>query len=143
MKLNINGEIIDIPPTLEDKLLSQFEEKVLEMVEKLPAALKLAIKVFAREELKKMEDKARPILGVERAKVFRPAKGVSPVVHLAGFMRAKLEDGLVSAIGTIEYSEDHQITALNFSVPHKGSTGRQTASHGDEREREDDGAEIS
>lgn len=141
MKLNINQELIDIPQQMEEKLLTQFEEKVLEIIEKLPAAFKLAIKVFAREELKRMEDKMRPVWGVEKAKIFRPAKGESPITRLAGFMRAKLEEGLVDAIGTIDY-ENNKVSALNFSVPNQGSTGGQAIADGNERLRQDDSAQI-
>lgn len=142
MKLNINQELIDIPQQMEEKLLTQFEEKVLEVVEKLPAAFKMAIKVFAREELKRMEDRMRPVWGVERAKIFRPAKGESPITHLAGFMRAKLEEGLVNAIGTIDF-ENREVTALNFSVPNQDISRRQVAPDGNVGQWEDHSLEIS
>lgn len=142
MKLALNGEVYLIPDELENKLLGHFEEAVMNLIRtQLAGEIKLALKVFARNYLKKAEDKARPVVGIEHAKVFRPGKGVDPIEHLAGFMLAKLKEGLQDAIGTVEW-EDSEITALNFSVKDKSSAGGQVAAHGDIWERENDGAQI-
>ena len=143
MKLALNGEVYLIPDELENKLLGHFEEAVMNLIRtQLTGEIKLALKIFARNYLKKAEDKARPLVCIEHAKVFRPGKGVDPIEHLAGFMLAKLKEGLIDAIGTVEW-EDSEITALNFSVKDQSRTGGQVALDGDFGEREDNGAQVS
>ena len=76
--------------------------------------------------------------------IARPAKGADPNTHLLWLMTRVLREAVKSATFTIDYEEaTDTITAFSISIARESEAGGPLAVDGDQRERKDNGREIT
>lgn len=143
MKIFLDGQAYTVPREQEARMIQQFRAKVDETYEKTEPTGQLVITAVVRWILAKMESAVRKSHGKEAALLIRPPKKKEPALHLSGLLANHLQDLVQDAELTIETDGNGNTTAFNFSVKAEDQGGGPLVSHGDQREWQNDGAQIS
>jgi hypothetical protein len=121
--LDIDGKQTIIPAELTDEAMGEAWLELLKTYDELDDTLRMGLKILARKILSSLEKK-------QGNRVFRPAKGQDPTLHLAGILFT-LWDGLVQHACieiTTESPEHTTATTLALSVAGEGEGWRQVVS---------------
>lgn len=141
MRISIDGNSYELTPETQHQLLQQLQAFEIEAYHSLDEALRFLLKPVARHLLEKTERKLRASIGKEEAaRICRPERREDPVIRFLGLNMAFAQSMLGNATLTIETGSDNTITNATIQAPREG--GGPLALNGDQRERENDGAEI-
>ncbi len=143
MHIDIDGRLLEVPAELEAQMAGQLFQMIVDgLYPTIPAFIRQGLKVYARKELLKVENRLNAA-GYD-GKSVRPPTGADATLH---FMRMQFWNGLKGihdAILLIDTEgESNTITAFALSLPEQNPSegGRPLLLRGDEREREDVGDE--
>lgn len=123
MIIDIDGHRLVVPEHIEAKIFEQFHLIVLDMFYKtLPKPVRLALKPFTRNELRKIEENMNA--AGRDGKTIRPPDGAEPSLHYLKVMLNSVQVGMQEALVLIDSEPDtHEVTAFNLSLPNPGKGG--------------------
>lgn len=141
MQIEIDGSVYQLTGEKEMALVRFFTALAQQIYEEaLPDAVQLFVKMGVRKMLKEKESETRKSEGKEASLKYRPEHKQDPVLHMLKLFEPELLERLDNAAFTFE-TADSCITDLKIRRENPG--GRSLVTHGDQREREDNGPEVS
>ena len=142
MIIQIDGQDYAVPTEEQILLLKQFQALALSEWSKLEETWRILAKPIAREILRKMEESIRRRHGKDASLILRPPKGKDPVLHLTEILLGVFQEGMKHVTLSIQ-TDGHTVADLGITIARQSARGGQVALDGNERLRQDDGAEIS
>jgi hypothetical protein len=141
MRISIDGNSYELTSETQTQLLQQLQAFEVDAYHHLDEALRFLLKPVARHLLEKTEKKLRAS-GVgkeEAARICRPVKREDPVIRFIGLNMAISQSLFNNAELSIE-TRGATITSATLQAADEGRGS--LALNGDQRERENNGAEI-